>query len=136
MPDKRSRKHRVQGSDPMKRNSQDLELQWRQFYALPFPERERWEQYATRQELDELDDLHGSLAEYDGFIAGLISQAVSGATRLSHPLERDPDLRRRFERLVVEGSPAVAADARNYLEYLNQIDKLIDLTKAHLRRST
>jgi hypothetical protein len=109
-----------------------LEREWEAFYDLPFP---GWGRagYATHQESDEMGDLHASLAEYDGYIAGLVMQAVTGATRLSHPLMKDPELRERFERLAWGGSPEVAADARDYLEYLDRIDRLIEVTRAHLK---
>jgi predicted house-cleaning noncanonical NTP pyrophosphatase (MazG superfamily) len=79
---------------------------------------------------DEASELHDELAEYDTFIAGLVSTILNNGDISAYHLEVDADLKARIEKVIEEGRAEAAGDAKQYLEYLAQLEKLVELAKA------
>ncbi len=81
----------------------------------------------------EAAELHVALVDYTSWICGLISWLEEGYNSPPYPLEPDTKLRRRTEQVAREGSPGASSDARRYLTYLDEIDKLIKVSKSVMK---
>ena len=71
------------------------------------------------------DELHAELAEYSGWVAGLVTTLVGGGAPRQRFLFHG-DLETRLQRLVEEGDTEASADARRYLDYLRRVHKLVE----------
>lgn len=91
-----------------------------EFMKQPFP---------RGSENRELYELYPEFVEYDGFIAGLISTLLSGGKIDRDRLYFDVKLKGRLERIIANGDPSQVDKAREYLDYLMSLKKLIDLAE-------
>jgi hypothetical protein len=74
---------------------------------------------------EELSDAHAELAEYDGYVAGLVTTLLEGGDVSPAQLAFDDDLRQRFERAPAQ------EEARRYVEYMDELRRLLDAARAY-----
>jgi hypothetical protein len=99
--------------DNLKNN---LKISFEEFKALPFPD---------DSDDPNLSEIHAELAEYDGFVAGLIDSILAGAKVLPNELQIDKKLRSRLTELLNSSNTEVKNEAESYLEYLNKLEQLV-----------
>jgi hypothetical protein len=78
---------------------------------------------------DRVNELRADLAEYDSWVAGLISTLIGGSVP-SQPVKFDADLEARLVALAEGEDARAAADAARYLDYLRGWRELVDLTQS------
>jgi hypothetical protein len=105
---------------------EELKRAFDKFRSLPFPE---------DSENDEVSQLHAELAEYDGFVAGLVATLLQGDDMSPH-LRFDNELEDRLARIARWGGPTARADARKHLEYLGALKNLIDTANGRTPATT
>lgn len=115
------------GITNMASNLTDLQQTLDRLRILPFP------QGITD---DCVDELRSDLADFDGYIRGLLGQVLAGRQSLSHPLERDPVLRSALERIRDTGHDPAKSEATRLLVYLEALEDAITLAKRHLLKGT
>lgn len=79
---------------------------------------------------DRLSELHARLAEYDGYVAGLIETILRGGGLPSNVAEFDENLRSRLEQIAAHGSDSSAGEAQTYLAYLQGLFDLLEMARA------
>jgi len=72
-----------------------------------------------------VSDLHAELAEFDGYINGLLQQLLRGESP-SHLLERDSELRAKLEHARDFESDQARYEAKKLLAYLDVLERAID----------
>src|SRR5574341_1719601 len=89
-----------------------------EFKRIPFP---------RGAVTDELNEIHGEVAEYDGYIAGLITTLLSRQSIPSGSLFFDAKIQGRLNAIVEQGDLQASEAAKIYLDYLGKLKELIDL---------
>jgi len=102
----------------MTKNLIELTRAFEEFKQMPFPE---------DSDHEEVSQFHAELAEYDGFIAGLVSILLAGDRVSPELLRVDDDLKASLENIARTGQQPAASDAAKYLCYLGALKKVIDL---------
>lgn len=102
----------------MNEELKELVQAFEDFKRMPFPE---------DSDDDEASQLHAELAEYDSFIAGIVSTLLEGGRVSPHLLKFDDDLKTRLEKVARESRQPAASSAEEYLRYLDALRRLIDL---------
>jgi type II secretory pathway predicted ATPase ExeA len=111
------------GITDMPSNLADLQQALERLRMLPFP------RGITD---DRVDELRSDLADFDGYVHGLLRQVLAGQKSLSHPLERDPVLRDALERIRDAGHEPAKAEAIQLLVYLDSLEEAIAIARKHL----
>ena len=106
---------------------ESLRRAYQTFKRAPFPQSDK---------NDELADLHADLVEYDAWVAGSISNLLSGYEIPSDHLEFDARLRSRAQALIANDNSSIVKLGQVYLDYLIRLQKLLDLAKASTELST
>lgn len=105
----------------MRGDLQELERAFAEFERLPLPE---------DSEDDDAGELHAELAEYDSYVAGLITTLLAGNPVPPDSLQFDEDLKARLEALAREGREPASSDAQKYLRYLEALREILALARA------
>lgn len=100
--------------------------QARSLYHRPFPT-PRYRGLVSSEELKQLDDLHGRLVLYEGYIDGIVVTFLKYNKISPYPLKRDPELRQQLNCIVAKGSPIAVAAASEYLNRLDAIETLVSV---------
>lgn len=74
-----------------------------------------------------LQDFKVYLADYAGYIAGIVSQIRPGSGRPRYPLLGTEELRARLEALQEQGAQAAAVHL--VFEYLDQLDRVLSTAR-------
>jgi hypothetical protein len=93
-----------------------LELLASRMHSLPFP---------SGSTDDRVSELHARLAEYDGYVAGLVERRVAGES-LTQPVQRDNKLASELATVVSNGREPATSDARRLLRYLDAVDEVVN----------
>jgi hypothetical protein len=104
----------------MKKNLEELKSCFERFKKISFPE---------DSDDSQSSQLHAELIEYDGFIAGLISRVIDGEMISIKDFESGYELKSRLEKIANDKNAPGAKDAKIYLNYLEEIIKLIDIIR-------
>lgn len=88
--------------------------------TLPLPDDSAHEQVSA---------LHAELADFDGYVAGRVETLLDGGDVNTNQLQPDENLRLRLEAVATSGSPG-AADAQNYLDYLEELHGALVFARA------
>ncbi len=75
----------------------------------------------------ELYEIHGKLAEYDGYIAGLISSLLKNRSIPAGSLYFDTDLETKLTVIAHHGGSPAREAAKTYFNYLSKLKELINL---------
>jgi len=102
----------------MQVKNEKLETAFTEFSRLPFPK---------DSDNEELSELHAELVMYDSFIAGNISAILDNKQVTLATLKSNHKLKIHLTKLANDGS----LEAKNYLKYLDELDKLINLALDH-----
>ncbi len=100
-----------------------------------FPQQRHWPEYSGPEELREMDDIHAELVFYDTGMAPLVFRVADGERIRPREFQPCPELRARIEKVIAEGSPAASKDAARYLEYLDDLEKQVELARKYVMRS-
>ncbi|MDP9352774.1 MAG: hypothetical protein M3P51_14720 [Chloroflexota bacterium] len=101
-----------------------------------FAPRRHWPEYSGREELREMDEIYGDLEGYHSGMWGFLDRVWNGERIRPCELQPYPELRARIQKVIAEGSPAASMDAAKYLEYLDELEKQVDLARKHVMRCT
>lgn len=107
-------------SRPMRTEEESLRKLQSLIRALPFP---------SDSDDEEAGGLHAELAQLDGYVAGCVETVLSGGQVPDHELQPDEDLEQRLKALSESDSPG-AADALNYLDYLEELKGALIFARA------
>lgn len=113
----------------MRADIEELRRTFEAFKSTPFPSCAHVPLGSVSYE--ELDDAHAALMMYDAYIAGSLWCVTYGQAP-SDPLKADHTLRTDLEKLVSEDSPSITTCAKVYLEYVDQIERLIGMANHFL----
>lgn len=98
-------------------NHKSLEQAFYKFQKVPFP-------HGAND--DVVGDVQAEMAEYDGYIAGHIISYAMGKEEVKEKIIYDPSYEERLLARLKE-KPELKEEIDRYLNYLNEIKKLVDL---------
>ena len=96
----------------------ELERVFRKFEDIKFPE-------GSENEI--LDNIHDDIAEYDGYVAGIITSILDGHNVDKSKLYFDNNLNDRLLEVINDSDTESAQKAIEYMKYMQELKALIEM---------